>query len=371
MIDQYNNTTGIVNKLVRTFGLVLIIIIGLISCEQNKKATNKGMRESTQGEINIKQDSSDLLIGLSKAVCYSGFRTGQHPDRGDGAVNPSYDEVLEDLIIISDHLGFKLIRVYDCAENTEMVLRVIEENDLDIKVMLGIWLKAELSNHLTCEWLHEPIPDHELRRNKELNLKEIEKALRLADKYNNIIVAVNVGNEALVDWNDHKVSVDTMISYVKYVSQNIVQPVTVADNYIWWAENGAELAKVVDFVSIHTYPVWEGKDINEGLTYTLENIKDVKRALPNSIIVISEAGWPSIASEFGERASEDKQLQYYNDLMQLANENNITTFWFEAFDEDWKGDPGNMMGAEKHWGLYTVNRKPKKVVEYIETHKVQ
>ena len=38
---------------------------------------------------------------------------------------------------------------------------------------------------------------------------------------------------------------------------------------------------------------------------------------------------------------------------------NITTFFFEAFDEDWKGSPSKPLGAEKHWGLFTIDRKPK------------
>jgi len=45
--------------------------------------------------------------------------------------------------------------------------------------------------------------------------------------------------------------------------------------------------------------------------------------------------------------------------MEWSKQNNSTTFIFEAFDEDWKGDPGNPLGAEKHWGLYTVDREPK------------
>ena len=40
---------------------------------------------------------------------------------------------------------------------------------------------------------------------------------------------------------------------------------------------------------------------------------------------------------------------------------NITTFFFEAFDEDWKGDDKEPLGAEKHWGLFTQDRKPKLV----------
>ena len=49
--------------------------------------------------------------------------------------------------------------------------------------------------------------------------------------------------------------------------------------------------------------------------------------------------------------------------MASSEKMNITTFFFEAFDEDWKGDPGNPQGAEKHWGLYTANRKPKLVMK--------
>lgn len=341
--------------------LMLFSLLALFSCNTNQN--QKQMGETTQTTPITKQTEKDLLIGTSKAICYSGFRSGQHPDRGDGAINPSYDEVLEDLNIISRDQGFNLIRIYDSGENSQLILRVIEENKLNIKVMLGIWLQAELSNHETCSWLNEPIPAEELTQNKKLNLEEIERAIRLAQKYKEIVIAINVGNEALVDWNDHKVATDTIISYVKHVKEFTNQLVTVADNYKWWADHGTELAKAVDFVSLHIYPVWEGQDINTGLSYSIENYLEVRKTLPNVRIAITEAGWPSIASEFGDRASEEKQLQYYQEFMAWAKEMNITTFWFEAFDEDWKGETNDMMGAEKHWGLYTVDRKPKKVMQ--------
>jgi exo-beta-1,3-glucanase (GH17 family) len=344
---------------------LMTALIGLLACNQNKNNSQKSMGETDQNTEGRLQNEGDLLMGVSDAICYSGFRSGQHPDRGDGAVNPSYEETLEDLKILSEEAGFRLIRVYDSGENSEMVLRVIRENNINIKVLLGIWLRAELSNHETCEWLTEPIPDEELQENKKLNLTEIEKGIKLANEYKDVVLAVNVGNEALVDWNDHKVDTDTIISYVHQVKQSIEQEVTVADNYKWWADHGTELAKAVDFVSIHVYPVWEGKDINEGLSYSIENVMEVQNALPGARIVITEAGWPSVASEFPERVNEEKQMQYYNEIMAFAKENNITTFIFEAFDEDWKGNPANMDGAEKHWGLFNINRKPKKVMQHI------
>lgn len=349
-------------------GFIYVLLLGiilLVSCSQNPKKAKQMNTKLTEANA-LMQSTNDLLAGVSAAVCYSGFRSGQHPDRGDGAKNPTAEQVLEDLQMIQDEMGFKLIRLYDSGVNSEMVLKLIDEHGLDIKVMLGIWLSAELSAHETCEWLTEPIPQEKLDANKIVNQEEIQRGIVLANRYPGIVVAVNVGNEALVDWNDHKVHVDSIISYSEKVKSAIKQPVTVADNYEWWAAHGQKLAEVLDFISVHIYPVWEGKDINEGMSYSIENMQKVRNALPNAKMVISEAGWASVASEFGERASEEKQLRYYNELMKWSQEMNITTFFFEAFDEDWKGNPNDPMGAEKHWGLYTVDREPKLVMKKIK-----
>lgn len=311
----------------------------------------------------LKQSREDLLAGYSRAVAYSGFRHGQHPDRGNGAVNPGDEEILEDLEILSRDSNFGLIRLYDSQENSQAVLRLIRDKNINIKVMLGIWLDAEISNHEGCPWLNEAIPQEVLKNNKLKNKREIERGIGLANQYSDIIVAVNVGNEALVSWTDHLLAVDTVITYVRHVKNSISQPVTVAENHDWWAKNGSGLAGELDFISVHTYPIWEGKDIGEALSFTIENLRSVRNALPQSRMVISEAGWATIASEFGERANEAKQMRYYKELFEWTSAMNITTFWFEAFDEDWKGDPGNPQGAEKHWGLFTVDRKAKQVMQ--------
>jgi exo-beta-1,3-glucanase (GH17 family) len=368
-IIKYQN-----NLMVLLFsGSLIAASLFLIGFKQSNKINQPNLSVTFQKEDKMKQSSGDLLAGISQAICYSGFRSGQHPDRGDGAKNPSYEEILEDLQILAKDGNFKLIRLYDSKENSEMTLRVIKENNIDIKVLLGIWLDAELSAHETCGWLTEPIPEEKLAANRETNSKEIEQGIRLAKQYPEIVAAVNVGNESLVDWNDHLVEVDSVISYVQRVKQAIEQPVTVAENYKWWADYGAELVKEVDFLSIHVYPVWLGYDIDSGMIKTLDEIAEVRQAFPDKQIVITEAGWATISSEFGPRASEEKQMQYYNDLMEFAKQKNITTFFFEAFDEDWKGNPDNPLGAEKHWGIFTVDRKPKKVMqdlypELLEEH---
>ena len=85
-----------------------------------------------------------LMAGEVMAVAYSGFREGQHPDRGDGAVNPSAGEILEDLEVLVAH-DFGLIRMYDSHVNTRQTLELIREHALPMKVVVGIWLAARRS----------------------------------------------------------------------------------------------------------------------------------------------------------------------------------------------------------------------------------
>ena len=319
-----------------------------------------GCAEPPAPASGLAQSPSDLLAGEVMAMAYSGFREGQHPDRGEGAVNPSEAETLEDLQILLEH-DFKLIRVYDTYENSVMTLEVIRDNNLPIKVLLGIWLQAEISNHEGCPWLDEPIPDHELAANTLANIASVNRGIELAQQFDDIVVAVNVGNEALVEWNDHMVSLEKVIEYVRKVKAEIEQPVTVADNYEWWIADGAPLAAEVDFLGIHTYPAWEDKTIDEALPYTIENLERVRAALPDKPMAILEAGWATTALEFPDQANEANQERYYRELDEWATENNMTVFFFEAFDEPWKGNPANADGAEKHWGVFFVDRTPKQV----------
>ncbi|NNC58184.1 MAG: glycosyl hydrolase, partial [Woeseiaceae bacterium] len=283
---------------------------------------------------------------------------------GDGAVNPSNDEILEDLEILVAN-NFKLIRLYDSGENTLSTLELIRQHDFPIKVLLGMWLEAEFSNHEGCAWLDEPIPDEELAANASKNTVEVQRGIELSRRFDDIVVAVNVGNEALVEWNDHMVPLEKVITYVRQVKAAIDQPVTVADNYEWWIRDGAPLAAELDFLGIHTYPAWEDKTIDEALPYTIENMQEVSAALPDKPVAILEAGWASVAIEFGDRASEANQARYFRELAEWAAGENITVFFFEAFDEPWKGDPDNPLGAEKNWGLFRVDRTPKQVMQVV------
>jgi exo-beta-1,3-glucanase (GH17 family) len=133
-----------------------------------------GCSNTSDDTENLRAFRDGLLAGEVMAVAYSGFREGQHPDRGDGAVNPSADEILEDLEMLDAH-DFHLIRMYDSGENTRQTLELIRQHALPIKVVVGIWLDAEFSNHEGCPWLNEPIPDETLAANVLKNEAEVRR----------------------------------------------------------------------------------------------------------------------------------------------------------------------------------------------------
>lgn len=308
------------------------------------------------------QPKEALLSGISQAISYSGFREGQHPARGDEpAINPTDEQVLEDLRILEPN--FKIIRMYDSGENTETTLRLIKEHNIDIKVVVGAWLDAEVSNHENCDWLNEPIPEEVLKYNIEVrNPWQVANAIRLANEYKDQVIAVNVGNEILASWGDHMVTEEATIAYVKQVQAAIEQPVSVAET----AEaviDYKELSNTLDFLMVHTYPIWVGAKIEEGFEKTREDLEKVKSTYPDKVMVVGEVGWASEAKEFQERASEEYQKIYFDQIMDYGKKNNMTIFFFEAFDEPWKGDPNAPDGAEKHWGLYFVDRTPKLVAK--------
>ena len=235
--------------------------------------------------------------------------------------------------------------MYDSGTNTQMTLDIIRKYNFPIKVLLGIWLDAEVSNHDGCEWLTEPIAESKLLQNRIDNENEVQTAIDLANKYDDII-AVNVGNEALVSWNDHMMTEERVIKFVKKVKKNIQQPVTVAETHYWWRDHGANLAKELDFIGVHIYPLWEGEGIENAMKFTAEGIQNVINALPGTQIAILEAGWATVANEFGNRASEENQKLYYNEFKRWSKANNITVF-FEAFDEPWKGNENTPNAVEK------------------------
>ena len=301
-----------------------------------------------------------LKLPTGNAICYSGYREGQSPNE---RTYPSRDEILEDLLILQKN--WRVLRLYDCSPHAERVLQVIEENGLPMQVMLGAYLGAEMNN-FGCPW-GGTFSEEQLEASRCENAAEVGRLIALAQRYPGIVFSVAVGNEATVDWTDHFVPVHRMIDHVRRVKAAVRQPVTFCENYVPWLHKLRDLVAELDFISLHSYPVWEYKHIHEALAYTKENLASVARLYPDKPIVITEAGWCTNSNGRGmhaEHAVQELQAVYYQDLMDWTRAEGVLCFVFEAFDESWKGSP-DPLEPEKHWGLFTADRKPKLVMESL------
>lgn len=273
------------------------------------------------------------------AIDYSGYRAGQSPKL---KAYPTQAQILEDLTILKRN--WHLILLYGGDQHSQDVLEVIQKNKLGIKVVVGLWLDGH--------------PGFEGE-----NADQVAAAIRLANQYKKIVLAVNVGNEILVSWSDHMLTEDKAIEYVEQVRKAVNCPVTVADDFLYWRKPEAKLADHVDFILMHAYPMWGREDIDTAMASTIKDFESVRKAHPGKTIVIGEAGWASYSEgdQHVPRAGDEvKQKRYYEELNAWSKANNVTTFYFEAFDEPWKGT-----GTEGHWGLFSVDRKAKLAMQAL------
>ena len=300
-----------------------------------------------------------MNLEYGNAICYSGYREGQCP----GVAYPSYEEIKEDLLILAEN--WKYLRLYDCTPHAETVLQVIANEALPFKLMLGVDMAAEMSNP-HCPWGADFSKDT-LEANHHANSRQIEKAIAISNRYPDSVFSVSVGNEASVEWTDHMVPVDSLVAHVLKMKSAIKQPVTFCENYVPWTYKLEPLAEVLDFISVHTYPAWEYRTVEDALEYTKQNYHSVVDHYPGKPVVITEAGWTTASNGRGIEpwnASEELQAKYYEQLLEWTTKERILTFVFEAFDEPWKGSPDELE-PEKHWGLFDVERTPKLVMREL------
>ncbi|MEM6731893.1 MAG: glycosyl hydrolase family 17 protein [Myxococcota bacterium] len=272
-----------------------------------------------------------------KGISYGPFREGQSP----AGPFPTREQILEDLKILAPE--WHMIRIYGSGDPAEDVLSVIREHSLPIKVMLGVWIA----------------PDED-------NERGVRNVIDLANRYQDVVFAVNVGNECQVFWSAHRFPMDRLIEYIREVRAAIEQPVTTADDYNFWNKPESHaVAKEVDFLLLHAYAMWNGKALEEAVSWTAETVDAIQREHPDLEIVIGETGW---ATELNPEGSEnehikapagiEEQQRFFREFTTWAGGTGVPYFYFEAFDEPWKGssDPREV---EKHWGLYNVDRTPK------------
>ena len=299
------------------------------------------------------------ILEWKRAVCYSGYREGQHPDK----CFPNDEQIKEDLEIIVK-AGFGYIRMYDAGKYAEAVCRIIRDNKFPLKLMLGPGNVAEVDTP-GCQWNPAVYTDEEKAQRAKRNDSRIDALIKLANEYSDVINAVSIGNENTPDWGENTVPNERLIEFARRLKKETGKPVTFNEGAREWKKI-PDIAKEMDFICIHSYPLWYGLTIDEALEANKRDYEEIKAIYPDKQIMFSEAGWTTSTlpdrGMVNDQPNEDNQVKYYNDFWKWTDEEGIIAYVFEAFDEPWKGG-NNPEESEKHWGIFNVDRTPKKVMQ--------
>lgn len=376
--------------------VVFMVFLTILGCGNNSKKEDQSENKEDQMTAPKEITAADIL-GNPKylAMSYGGYRYADHD------IEPTLDELKEDMKLLSA-MGVGIVRTYKVhfpqAANLLQAITELKQEDADFEmyVMLGAWIDCKNA------WTDKE-PDHSME--SEANAAQIEEAVRLANKYPDIVKVMAVGNEAMVHWAaTYFVQPAVILKWVNYL-QDLKKSgelpenlwITSSDDFSSWGGGGAEyhtedlekLYHAVDYVSMHTYPYhnthynpefWIIEDdeklsdiekIDASMLRAREFAKKqydsvagyMKSIGVNKPIHIGETGWATVSDGFygneGSRATDEyKEARYYQLMRDWTNKEGISCFYFEAFNEPWK-DSNNPMGSENHFGLITVDGQAK------------
>ncbi len=279
----------------------------------------KGIR-STLGNYDI--GAKELLNEGMHGICFSLFEEGQKP--GDPITETQIRRRLE---ILKPYTQW--IRTFSCSEGNELIPPLAKE--YGIKTLVGAWLSDD----------------------KETNAAEIAGLITLT-KQGYVDIAA-VGNEVLYR---KELTEAELLDYINQVKQQIPgTPVGYVDAYYEFTDR-PDITEACDVILANCYPYWEGCHIDYSFLYMKEMYLQAVSAAKGKKVIITETGWPSEGGAFeGSEASMPNFLQYFANVQQWAQNEDVELFYFSSFDESWKtGDEGDV-GA--YWGLWDKDEELK------------
>lgn len=279
-------------------------------------------------------------------VCYGPFRDNEAP-----GFYPTLEEMREDICFLKN-LTFA-IRTYGMSGNLGEIPRICEDVCLDCYP--GAWISKQ----------------------KKTNEIEIQRLIEVARNVS-CVKGLIVGNEVLLRGD---LTEDDLIEYIRMVKNSTNLPVTTGEIWSVW-ESRPKLAENVDFLLVHIHPYWEGISCDNATEYIVEKWQDLKMKFPEKEVIIGETGWPTSGSiQGGAVPSEENQKTFLENFKKSAEERDIRYFYFEAFDEKWKGilegagSSGENQKTEdrvgEHWGIYYSNGSLKPLLKDFVPEKVK
>ncbi len=369
-------------------GVLLVLAFGCVN----------GTKKESENVKKVKHITAADILGNPKylAISYGGYRQKTRD------IQPTIAELKDDMKILSA-MGIKILRTYNVQlQQAPNLLKAIselkaEDSNFEMYVMLGAWIDCQNA------WT-DIAPNHDVE--SEQNAEEIDRTVALAKAYPDIVKVIAVGNEAMVRWaTSYFVRPNVVLKWVNYLQALKKEGelpkdlwITSSDDFSSWGGGDAsyhtedleQLIKAVDYISMHTYPMhnthynsefWLIPENEMHLSASEKVESAMQRALKfsrkqhdsvtnymkslgvNKPVHIGETGWSTVSNGHygtnGSRATDEYKSGRYHELMRnWTTKAEISCFYFEAFDEQWK-DSHNAKGSENHFGLINLKGQAK------------
>lgn len=262
-------------------------------------------------------------------VSYSPYRKlGETPYDASTFIPPA--RIDADLRALSQR--FDCVRTYSQGQGLAAVPSIAARYGM--KVLMGIWIGRD------------PIA----------NASEIRLGIATANAYPQVLRGVIVGNEVLLRGEQTPAA---LARYVRQVRDAVRVPVTYADVWQYWLRY-PQMAKAVDFVTIHILPYWEDQPVTpeHAIDHVAHVYKELGQAFPDKPIMIGETGWPSQGRpRQAARASVVNEALYLREFLRYAATVHMPYNVIEAFDQPWKRVQEGTVGG--YWGIFDAQARPK------------
>jgi len=265
-------------------------------------------------------------------VSYAPFRKpGETPLNIRAFVSP--ERIDADLRALSER--FDCVRTYSQGFGLDAVPAIAQRYGM--KVLLGVWIG----------------------RDPVANENEIRKGIATIKANPGVLRGVIVGNEVLLRGEQTPEALARYINELHDAVRDTHVPVTYADVWEFWLRY-PELAKVVDYITIHILPYWEDEPVEpkDALQHVADVYAHTKAQFPGRAVMIGETGWPSEGKQRrGAAASVVNEARYMRDFLRYAGSVDMPYNVIEAFDQPWKREQEGTVGG--YWGIFDVHARPK------------
>lgn len=258
------------------------------------------------------------------SICYSPYTNGLSPETNSAV---PIEQMRWQLNLIYPYVD--TIRLFGVSGELEKIYEPAKD-EYNMRIIAGCWIDGRYSEAQIYA--------------------ELDKLIDLANRgYADMAV---VASETIYR-NDF--SVDTLVSYIRYVRERITDkniPVGTSDTSAAFINN-PKLVESCDVILCTIYPFFANITADDAASNLIATYNRVLAAAVGRQVIVSESGWPTQGSPEGAAVPGiENAKKLFEDTYNWARENDVEIVFFSEIDEAWKVEGTNGdVGAS--WGHFT------------------